>query len=303
MISVIIPTYNYGQYVTEAIQSVQNQSFSDWECLVIDDGSTDNTKQIVLDISASDSRVRYFYQTNKGLSAARNTGIKESAGDFLQFLDSDDLLESRKLELQLNYFFSHPYADIVYGDMRYFPSDNPRERLFSLRKENKSWMPKVSGRGKEIVKKLLHDNIMVVNCPLLRRKVLDVCGQFDENLKANEDWDYWIRCALHDFNFAYLDQPETLALVRHHSASMSKDLFRMINAKKQMHLKLDALLMDGELKSENQKALVCTDFLKALETIGTGHKFIGFIELMKLSFKNCNFEFLPYGIKLFVVGK
>ena len=303
IISVIIPTYNYSQYVADAIRSVQSQSFSDWECLVIDDGSTDNTRQIVADISASDPRVRYFYQQNKGLSAARNTGIKESSGDFLQFLDSDDLLESRKLELQLNYFFSHPDVDIVYGDMRYFPSDHPQERLFSLKNTNKPWMPKISGRGKEIVRQLLNDNIMVVNCPLLRRKVIDATGLFDEGLNANEDWDYWLRCALNDFNFMYLDLPETLALVRHHPASMSKDPFRMINAKEQVHHKFDALLIDSELKSANRKALACAGLLRALETIRTGQRSAGFKELLKLSFKNLNFEFLPYGIKLFVVGK
>ena len=302
-ISVIIPTYNYCQYVTEAIRSVQSQSFQDWECLVIDDGSTDNTRQIVADISASDPRVRYFYQSNKGLSAARNTGIKESVGGFLQFLDSDDLLEPRKLELQVGFMLDHPDVDIVYGDMRYFPNDKPRERLFSLKRANQPWMPKISGRGKKIVKQLLNDNMMVVNCPLLRRKVIDATGLFDEGLNANEDWDYWLRCALNDFNFVYLDLPETLALVRHHPASMSKDPFRMINAKELVHHKFDALLIDSELKSANRKALACADILRALETIRCGHRLIGLVELVRLSFKNCNFKFLPYGIKLFVVGK
>ena len=83
IISVIIPTYNYAQFVADAIASVRAQSLLDWECLVIDDGSTDNTKQIVEIIAAGDSRVRYFYQENKGLSAARNTGIKESLGEYL----------------------------------------------------------------------------------------------------------------------------------------------------------------------------------------------------------------------------
>jgi glycosyltransferase involved in cell wall biosynthesis len=303
IISVIIPTFNYGRFVEEAIESVRQQSFSDWECLVVDDGSTDNTKQIVEKISAEDPRVSYFYQENKGLSAARNTGIIESVGEFFQFLDSDDLLETRKLELQLDYLFSHPEIDIVYGDMRYFSSDNPLERLFSLKNSNRPWMPKISGKGKEILRHLLRDNIMVVNSPLIRRRVVNATGLFDEGLNANEDWEYWLRCALNEFNFVYLDLPETLALVRHHPASMSKDPLRMISAKEQVHHKFDALLIDSELKSANRKALACAGLLRALEAIRRGHRVIGFIELVKLSVKNCNFEFLPYGIKLFVVGK
>jgi hypothetical protein len=144
---------------------------------------------------------------------------------------------------------------------------------------------------------------MVVNCPLLRRKVVDATGLFDEGLNANEDWEYWIRCAMNDFSFMYLDLPETLALVRHHPASMSKDPLRMINAKKQVHRKFDSLLIDSELKSANRKAYACADILTALETIRNGHRFMGFVDLIKHSYKNCNFEFLPYGIKLFVVGK
>ncbi len=302
-VSVIIPTYNYAQFVTDAIASVRGQSLPDWECLVIDDGSTDNTKQTVEIIAAGDSRVRYFYQENKGLSAARNTGIKESSGEYLQFLDSDDLLESRKLEIHSSYLSSHPDVDIVYGDMRYFASETPRELFFSINGKNRPWMPKISGRGNEIAQRLIRDNIMVVSSPLIRRKVIDVCGLFDEGLTANEDWHYWIRCGMHGFNFRYLELTGTSTLIRYHPASMSRDPFRMLSNKLQMHQKLDALLTDSYLKFLNEKEIGRVDVLQAIETMRAGNRLSGLYKLLKSSFRNLNFEYLLYGMKLFVFGK
>lgn len=285
-ISVIIPTYNYGMFLRDAVRSVQEQTFRDWECLVVDDGSTDDTKQIVDAISASDPRVRYFYQKNKGLSAARNTGIRESTGDFLQFLDSDDLIEQSKLELQVEYFMSHPDVDIVYGDARYFATERPFERLYSKEGKNRAWMSKASGKGVEILRHLIQCNIMVVSSPLIRRKVIETCGLFDESLKASEDWDYWIRCALNDINFVYLDLPQTFTLIRYHAVSMSKDPFLMLRTNKEILRKLGAFLNDVDLKSANENEMVKIDLLLAGKEIRYGRKLKGVRELLKLSFRH-----------------
>jgi glycosyltransferase involved in cell wall biosynthesis len=99
--SIIIPSYNRAHLIAETIKSVQNQLFSDWECLIIDDGSTDNTKEIIELISNGDNRVKYIYQTNKERSAARNNGIKNASGEYICFLDSDDFyLENHLIELK-----------------------------------------------------------------------------------------------------------------------------------------------------------------------------------------------------------
>jgi glycosyltransferase involved in cell wall biosynthesis len=303
LVSVIVPTFNYARYVAQAIESVQQQSLSRWECLVVDDGSTDDTRAIVERLAASDGRVRYLYQHNQGLSAARNTGIRESAGEYLQFLDSDDLLEPRKLEVHASFLAAHPAIDVVYGEMRYFPSDAPGERLFSRTARNRPWMPGISGTGTELVRRLLLDNIMVVNCPLLRRNVVDACGMFDERLRANEDWEYWIRCALKGVRFEHVPAEGTLALVRYHAGSMSRDERRMIDANRQLHRAIEPLLPDEELRSINRQALARADMLEALEAIRRGQRFAGLAALLQHALRSGSFSLVPYGLKLFVAGK
>lgn len=105
LFSIVIPTYNREKFILETIRSVQNQSYSNWECIIVDDGSTDNTKQIVLNLATKDNRIHYIFQKNAERSAARNNGIKQSKGDFVCFLDSDDLYEPSYLD-ELSHFIS-----------------------------------------------------------------------------------------------------------------------------------------------------------------------------------------------------
>jgi glycosyltransferase involved in cell wall biosynthesis len=99
LFSIIIPTYNRATLLSDTIKSVQNQTYTKWECIVVDDGSTDNTKEIVESLILKDNRVKYVYQENAERSAARNNGIHNSSGDYICFLDSDDLFEENHLDL------------------------------------------------------------------------------------------------------------------------------------------------------------------------------------------------------------
>ena len=99
-ISVIIPCYNQAEYLTDSVNSVLNQTFTDWECLIINDGSTDQTRSTALAFAQADERVRYFGQSNKGLAAARNRALNEIRGRYVQFLDADDWIAPTKFELQ-----------------------------------------------------------------------------------------------------------------------------------------------------------------------------------------------------------
>src|SRR5262249_23306047 len=101
VVSIIMPAYNAGKYIADSIQSVLAQTYSDWELIVVDDGSADNTASIVQQFVTRDSRINYFFQENGRLGKARNTGIKEARGALIAFLDSDDLWLETKLELQL----------------------------------------------------------------------------------------------------------------------------------------------------------------------------------------------------------
>src|SRR4051812_2979719 len=112
LISVIIPCFNYGNFLHEAVQSVLFQSYAHLECLVIDDGSADNTPQLGRELETADGRVKYHRKSNGGLSSARNYGIDNAKGEFICFLDADDLFHREKLEGQLRCFVNCPETDI-----------------------------------------------------------------------------------------------------------------------------------------------------------------------------------------------
>lgn len=230
LVSIVIPCYNYAHLLPDSLNSILRQTYSDWECLVIDDGSTDNTEEVVLSFSEKDVRIKYFYQSNSGPSKARNRGINLSKGEFIQFLDADDLLENRKLEVQSSILKDNTIYDIVYSGMNYFSSGDPT-LLFNnslLNKDNnRSWMKKVSGSGDLLIRCLLRENIMVINSPLVRKSVFEKTGYFDEQLKYNEDWELWTRCAINNIVFLFNDAPDTNALVRIHSSSYSAERFKM----------------------------------------------------------------------------
>lgn len=228
MVSVIVPAYNYGSYITATLESVAAQDFTDWECIIVDDGSTDDTGAVV-ESFLSDTRFRYVKQENGGLAAARNTGIRHAKGDFLQFLDADDLVEKAKLGESAAFLRDHPEVDVVYSDMRYFRDGDLTSRYFSFAcvPGDKPWMKYVHGRGKDVLGVLLEGNIMVVNSPVIRKSAIGESGFFDEGLRSNEDWDFWIRLFSRGKSLHYLDKPHTMALVRVHASSMSKDKFKM----------------------------------------------------------------------------
>jgi glycosyltransferase involved in cell wall biosynthesis len=254
LVSIIIPTYNCGQYIEEAILSVQRQTYPHWECIVVDDGSTDDTCDLVLDYVQKDARISYIRQKNRGLSSARNVGLKSIQGRYVQFLDADDLIEPRKLERQVTFLEKNRDIDIVYSDVRYFKDDN-QKLLYSISDDNRPWMPRVSGRGKEILEKLIRGNIMVVHAPLLRREIVDSVGSFDENLLRVEDWDYWLRCAIHGAYMHYDDYEATQVLVRVRQHSLSQDKKQMLASTIKVRKKIDKLISDPELQDINRYLL------------------------------------------------
>ena len=259
LVSVIIPCYNYGRFLPETIASLQRQSHSHWECIVVDDGSKDATRQVCADLIAQDPRVRYIYQLNGGLSNARNTGLKAAKGSYVQLLDADDLLGQHKIEKNIALLESQPDIDIVYGKVRYFR--HGEESLFSCSIDmlDRPWMPCISGKGTELLRELLRENIMVVNAPMLRRCLMLEVGEFDESLSACEDWDYWIRCAVAGANFHYDNADDAAALVRVHAMSMVNEDSRMRQARVALRLKasnLAAVARDSDIRAINTHNLL-----------------------------------------------
>jgi glycosyltransferase involved in cell wall biosynthesis len=227
LISVIIPCYNYGHLLGDTLKNIQQQTYNNWECIVVDDESTDNTAQVVSDFSKSDSRIKYIYQKNSGPSVARNLGLKNSKGNFIQFLDADDLLENKKFETQIAVFDKKTNCGIVYSNVKYF-KDSDSSVLFNdiTLEGSKPWMKKVSGSGDNLLLPLLKGNIMVIHSPLIKKTVFDSFGVFNELLRYNEDWELWTRFAMNNVEFIYDESEKTQALVRVHE-SYSKDNFMM----------------------------------------------------------------------------
>lgn len=285
LVSIIVPTYNYAHLIGQALDSVRSQSYQAWECIVVDDGSTDNTEDVVKSFAQRDSRIKFIRQSNQRQGAARNTGIENSAGVYLQFLDADDLIEASKLELHVAYLEQQPEVDITYSGVRYFTSDHANERLLSRQysswEDAGPWMPEISGEGKAVLPVLLRSNIMVVNSPLLRRRVVDQVGLFDVGLTPVEDWEYWIRCAARGLNFQFQDLAESRALVRAHEMSASKDQRRMLRATLLMRRKLQTLLVDRDLRELNQQRLVEAEGHLGIEEVINGSVSTGLYQILK----------------------
>ncbi len=185
LVSVIIPTYNRGDIVMEAIDSVIQQTYRPLEILVIDDGSMDNTFRIIRNrflILKSNLTIRYFYQSNKGVSSARNLGIMQSHGEYIAFLDSDDLWDKQKLEIQMNFLSPHKDFMVCYTDEIWIRK--------GVRVNAKNIHRKYSGYIYEYCLPLC---IISASSILLKRDVIDDIGLFDESLSACEDYDYWLR--------------------------------------------------------------------------------------------------------------
>jgi len=214
-ISVIIPAYNQAHYLAEAINSVLRQSFQDFEIIIVDDGSTDNTPQVATSF-LGDPRIHYTCQKNAGLSAARNTGLKQATGRFVTFLDSDDHFLPEKFAALLAEFNARPELGLVSG------------RAIFIDAAGRRLPHTVAGQWPSTPAGLLLGNPVHVGSVLLRREWLDRVDPFDENLRACEDWDMWLRLALVGCQFGHVDQ--SVSLYRIHGDQMTRESDRMRTA-------------------------------------------------------------------------
>lgn len=206
-VSVIIPTYNRGDYICEALDSVFAQTFQDFEVIVVDDGSTDGTRQ---KIKRYMPRIKYIYQENAGVSAARNKGIAVSKGRYLAFLDSDDLWVRDKLKLQVEFMDSNPGFGMVCCDICMLKRD---QIVYPSAFQKKRFM--ASGY---IFGNLIRENFISTPTVMVRREVFNNIGMFDELLPVAEDYDMWLRIA-REYLIGVMDT--CLVRCRMHDANIS----------------------------------------------------------------------------------
>jgi glycosyltransferase involved in cell wall biosynthesis len=242
VISVIVPCYNYANYIGDCLESLIAQTFKDWECIVVDDGSTDDSVAVIHQYCNKDSRIKCFTQINSGPTVARNFGLKNSQGTYIQFLDADDKIESKKFEIQLHLFEKHKNLDLVYSEAKFFSNKNPEKLYDNLDLISKSDLKTISGSGDMLIHALLKENIMVICSPLTKKRVFTNFGDMDTDLYYYEDWELWARLAINNCEFQYDNTENSRALVRVHD-SYSKNEFKM---------NLNALIASTKLMSNIQ---------------------------------------------------
>ncbi|WP_370566806.1 glycosyltransferase family 2 protein [Flavobacterium sp. GP15] len=213
-ISIIVPCYNQAQYLSEALQSVLEQTYTNWECIIVNDGSPDDTEQIAKRWLEKDYRFKYVYKENGGLSSARNAGLDLSIGDYIQFLDSDDVLNKFKLEKSIN-SINENNAKLVVSNFEMFTTEftTTSKPYCVLKKEYLNY------------KSILYDWDVLFSIPIhcgLFKQCFFNNFRFPLELKAKEDWIMWISIFQTNPNCVFLN--ETLVLYRIHCSSMTKDL-------------------------------------------------------------------------------
>lgn len=214
LVSVIMPAYNAELYISEAIKSVLTQDYPNLELIVVDDGSQDGTATVA---SSFGGCVRVFQQTNGGPSVARNFGLSVAKGDFIAFLDADDIWRPGKLTAQVNCMQANPSIGVVFGKfMRWYPRSDGTFAPPPLPADDSDDGDFVQQHSGWIYCELLYDNIITIIAAMIRRSVLDAVGNFDEELTTGEDYDFWLRVS-RCFPAAKLNR--TLAYYRMHSLS------------------------------------------------------------------------------------
>jgi len=208
--SVVITCYNYARFLPTSLESVLSQTYKNLEIIVVNDGSPDNTDEVVAPY-LTEPRLTYVKQRNGGQASAKNTGLRLSRGEYVAFLDADDLWVETKLEKQLPLFVD-PGVAVVYSRMKLLY----RDLLVDYEPPNRYLEPH---RGR-ITNDLFYDNFIPFSSAIVRKACLNRHGVFDETLKMSIDWELWLRLSLH-YGFDYVDEP-LLIYRQGHEGQMSR---------------------------------------------------------------------------------
>jgi len=249
-VSVIIPAYNRAYSLREAIDSVLSQSYNDLELIVVDDGSTDETQEIV---SSYIPKLAYIYQERQGVSAARNKGIACAHGDYLAFLDSDDLWLKDKLNLQMKFMESRPEALICYTEEIWIRKG---VRVNPMKKHRK-----YSGM---IFEHCLPLCIVSPSSVLIAHSLLEKTGEFDEELEACEDYDLWLRISA-QYPIYLIDTPLIVKRGGH-----ADQLSKKIEGQDRFRIRALIKLLEGNSLASHQRELAWKELNRKCEIYAKG---------------------------------
>lgn len=224
LVSVIVPCFNQGKFLGEALDSILYQSWEIWECIIIDDGSWDNTREVASKYAAKDDRFRLISQKNRGLSGARNRGLDEAKGQYIQFLDADDLIEKQKIKLQILAINQFDRLNISYCDFRYCPE---HDTTITTTRDN--FLPPRFIKERpiyDIAERWESEFSIPCHCFLFDKRFFHEKNiRFDETLPNHEDWDCWMRIFAFDPQVMHIEGQH--AIYRLHSTSMCVDTQKM----------------------------------------------------------------------------
>ncbi len=208
LVSVIVPTYNRAGMLEKAVESVLAQTFKDLELIVVDDGSTDNTGEVM---TKYQGRVKYVAKKNGGVASARNRGLEKASGDLVAWLDDDDFFMPDKIKKQVEFFKKNPVVGLVYSGHLTINSTTPQiKKAF--------FVPPPLKSCESLRKALLNQCFFANSTVVMKRECFDLTGPFDESLRHTVDYDMWLRTAAY-FRFGCV--PEVLAGYRWHGRQIS----------------------------------------------------------------------------------
>jgi glycosyltransferase involved in cell wall biosynthesis len=244
-VSIILPTYNRAYLLKRAIRSILNQTYKNFELIIVDDGSTDNTEEVVEDFH--DERIRYIAcKKHRGANAARNAGIKLAEGEYIAFQDDDDIWLPRKLEIQVETFQNSPSnVGVVYTGC--WRIDNKRKKVF--------YVPSVRDKCVEgyIHNNILKENFITSTTAIVKKECFYYCGLFDEILPRLQEWDLWIRISKY-YKFRYINLPLVISYIS--PSSISRNLDALIFAQKYILTKyIDEIFYNPELLAHHYSVI------------------------------------------------
>ena len=208
-VSVIIHTYNNEKFIAETVASVLNQTYKDYEIIVVDDGSVDGTRDVLMPYM---QKIRYHYKENGGIASAKNAGIGLSQAEFVAFLDHDDLWVPDKLQLQMEHFNENPQIGLVYA--KYTSFRDGKELRTKPEKGYSGW----------IFKELLSKSFIQTSTVVVKRECLDAVGPYDESFSLGDEYDMFLRIA-RKFQCSFIDKSLTRYRVHDTNASNNDFLF------------------------------------------------------------------------------
>ena len=217
-VAIVAPAYNAARFLESTVESVRQQTYTDWELILVDDGSLDGTWEMIETLMGRDERIRGIRRPNGGPSGARNTGIARTNSQWVAMIDADDLWEPTKLERQLEIVESQQPVDVVCSNATLFCDEGPAPRWNLPARE-------LTLAGDAGLRRLIHRNVVVLSSTLVRRSWLCRSGGFDERFRMCEDYHLWLRMMAEGARFHYC--PDRLIRYRFHNTNCSNNRLEM----------------------------------------------------------------------------